>query len=245
VEPQATDSSLQIAIQLDQMKFRQRHFFLFDDLLLGVRELKSGKYKFAHSFNLLRLVVKQNISEALPIAPSQPADASGASETEADKQEPTEAHGTYFVLVEDLPGNAEGTGISKKEYVIKAASVEEKERWVKDIIAACEFANRAAKAINHDDEDSLKAMMATPRTPTTQDEPNHKKDVSSEEAAPAKAARGRFFSKSKTTVAKKGKPTKKGDNKQPEKKSSGKETSKEASNNTESGKKSAKGKKGK
>ena len=84
VEPQSGDT-LRIAIQLDQMKFRQRHFFLFDDLLLAVRELKSGKYKFVHSFNLLRLVVKENISEALPIAPSSSSASSPASSTDSQK----------------------------------------------------------------------------------------------------------------------------------------------------------------
>lgn len=94
MEPQAADSSLRIAIQLDQMKFRQRNFFLFDDLLLAVRELKSGKYKFVHSFNLLRLVIKENISEALPIASSQaangtstPTESSIKKADQADKRE--------------------------------------------------------------------------------------------------------------------------------------------------------------
>jgi len=86
VEPQSGDA-LRIAIQLDQMKFRQRHFFLFDDLLLAVRELKSGKYKFVHSFNLLRLVVKENISEALPIAPS-PSSASSPASSPTESQKP-------------------------------------------------------------------------------------------------------------------------------------------------------------
>jgi len=60
-------------------------------------------------------------------------------------------HGTYFVLLEEsVSGSSEGNAVAtRKEYVIKASTVEEKERWVKDITAACEFANKAAKSLNN------------------------------------------------------------------------------------------------
>lgn len=44
-------------LNLNTLKYRKRYFFLFDDMLMEVRELKSGKYKFVHSYDLLHLKV--------------------------------------------------------------------------------------------------------------------------------------------------------------------------------------------
>lgn len=58
---QSLDKASRRALNQGALKFRKRYFFLFDDMLIEVRELKSGNYKFEHSYNLPYVELKEKL----------------------------------------------------------------------------------------------------------------------------------------------------------------------------------------
>jgi hypothetical protein len=174
------DEESRANLVLGTLKFRKRYFFLFDDMLVEVRELKSGKYKFMRNYDMLNL----SVFSELPIDASESSNppslqgSTSAVETKkpsntegghpdasegpsspstsngGDSGSPVQSKSLTFVLVENPIG-----GISR-EFVIKAKSVEEKQSWMTEIQKACQTAVKRSRrpmfdmSETHSDSDS-------------------------------------------------------------------------------------------
>jgi len=69
------DAETRMSLKLGQLKFRMRYFFLFDDMLLEVRQLQTGNFKFIHNYDMNNLIVAVRLPDSASYIRRPPKDA--------------------------------------------------------------------------------------------------------------------------------------------------------------------------